>query len=247
MPVVVAAAMVPVRTSFAATAAALVLVAVNVAIALWGTRLSGMVAALSAALSFDFFLTRPYERLAISHRPDIETTVAIFVIGLIVTEMAARGHHHRDVASEEAEHLALLHQMAEMVATGEPLGAVLARANRDLIELLDLQSCHYQPGAAQRPGAVFDGNGEVIYGGVRWGVATMGLPEEVDLPVQHGGHVLGRFVLEPTDGQQLTLERRMVAVAVADQVGAALAQGSWGPQGTTALWRSRDKRRAHPS
>jgi len=66
---------------FANTAAALTMVIVIVAVAVIGPRPAGIVASASAALWFDFFLTSPYDRFAISHRPDLETTIAIFVVG----------------------------------------------------------------------------------------------------------------------------------------------------------------------
>jgi hypothetical protein len=37
------------------------------------------------------------------------------------------------------------------------------------------------------------------------------------------GRKLGRFVLRPTPGVGVTLEQQVVAVAIADQVGAVLA------------------------
>jgi hypothetical protein len=45
----------------------------------------------------------------------------------------------------------------------------------------------------------------------------------VELPVLGRGNVLGRFVLVPEPNTSVTLEQRVVAVAIADQVGAALA------------------------
>ena|SRR5487761_2169511 len=78
------------RSSFADTASALVLVAVAVAVAANGSRVAGFVAAVSASLWFDFLLTRPYERFAISHQPDVETAVSLFVAVIAVTELAAR-------------------------------------------------------------------------------------------------------------------------------------------------------------
>ena len=99
LPLGVAAALVPFRSSFANTASALVLVAVVVGIAVIGNRTAGFLATVSATLWFDFFLTRPYERLAITHRPDIETAVSLFVVGIVVTELAARNRHHQEVAN----------------------------------------------------------------------------------------------------------------------------------------------------
>ena len=60
-PVALAAILVPFRTSFPNTDAALALLLVVVAVAANGYRLAGYLAALSAAAWFDFFLTRvPY-------------------------------------------------------------------------------------------------------------------------------------------------------------------------------------------
>jgi hypothetical protein len=45
----------------------------------------------------------------------------------------------------------------------------------------------------------------------------------VELPVLGRGNVIGRFVLVPQPETSVSLEQRVVAVAIADQVGAALA------------------------
>ena len=52
----------------------------------------------------------------------------------------------------------------------------------------------------------------------------MGLPgPEVDLPVQSGGRVVGRFVMVPTPGWLVPDERVIVAVSIAAYAGAAQA------------------------
>jgi hypothetical protein len=220
----VAALLVLVRGSLVDTASALILVAVVAAIAIFGNRVAGVLAAASSGLWFDFFLTPPYERLAISHRADIETTISLFVVGLIVTELAARGRHHRQVALEESDYVALIHDLGEMVALGEPAVSVVERATDELTELLHLRRCEYESGPPKPHRTTITPDGEVIHGGYLWGVATMGLPgPELDLPVHFGGRVLGRFVLVPTPGWPVDPERMIVAVAVAAQVGAALA------------------------
>ncbi len=70
-PPAVAAITVPWRASFPNTDAALLLILVVVAVAANGYRLAGYVAAVSAAIWFDFFLTRPYERFTILRGADI--------------------------------------------------------------------------------------------------------------------------------------------------------------------------------
>ncbi len=223
LPLGVAAALVPFRASFANTASALVLVAVIVAVAALGNRLSGFVATVSATVWFDYFLTQPYGRLAITHRPDIETAVSLFVVGFIVTELAARNRHHHATAAEEADFVGLMHDVTELATSGASSRQVVARVQDELVDLLRLRACRYEAGPPDRPALRLEHDGEVFLGGRPWGVHRMGLPgPEIELLVQNQGRTLGRFVLTPTPGSPVSRERRVVAVAVADQVGASL-------------------------
>ncbi len=224
VPVAVSAALVPFRGDFASPAAALVLVLVIVAVACFGDRLAGMVAALSAAAWFDFFLTKPYGQFSITQRPDIETTVSLFVVGLAVTEIAVRSRGHRKVANEEAHFVALIHDFSEMVATGEAPQFVIARAAAELTGLLGLRDCRFETTMSDRHPARIEHSGVVSLGGSRWGANRSGLPgREVELIVQHRGETYGRFVMMPTPGSPVSAESLVVAASVADQVGAALA------------------------
>ena len=137
VPVVVAAVLVPFRGSFAATASALLLVAVVVAVATSGDRPSGYLATVSATLSFDVLLTQPYGRLEITHRSDLETAVCLFVVGIAVTEICVRSRRHRESALEETSYVAVLHSVAELVASGAPQHEVIAVVRQLLIDLLD--------------------------------------------------------------------------------------------------------------
>ena len=223
LPLGVAAILVPFRSSFANTASALILVAVIVAVAALGNRFSGFVATVSATVWFDYFLTRPYGRLAITHRPDIETAVSLFVVGIIVTELAARNRYHYAAAAEEADFVGLIHDVSELATSGAPSREVVARVRNELIDLLHLQACRYESGSADRPMLRLEHDGQVFLGGRVWGVHRVGLPgPEIELLVQSQGRTLGRFVLTPTPGYPVSQERRVVAVAIADQVGASL-------------------------
>src|ERR1700712_127789 len=71
-PFVLAALCIPFRSSLARTNLALVLVVTVVLAASGGRRLPGVLAAVSAGVGFDVFLTRPYYSLTISHRNDFE-------------------------------------------------------------------------------------------------------------------------------------------------------------------------------
>lgn len=223
LPLAMAAILVPFRSSFANTASALILVAVVVGVTTLGNRVSGFVATVSATVWFDFFLTRPYEKLAITHRPDIETAVSLFVVGIIVTELAARNRHHHATAAEEADFVGLIHDVSELATSGASSGEVIGRVQNELIILLHLRTCRYEAGSADRPMMRLEHDGRVFLGGRVWGVHRVGLPgPEIELVVQSQGRTMGRFVMTPTPGYEVSLERRVVAVAIADQVGPSL-------------------------
>ena len=89
LPAVVAAAMIPVHADHGRTTA-IVLVVPVVAVAALGATGPAVVAALSAGLSYDFFLTEPYYRLAIDDSDDVVAAVTLVVVGLIVGVLSSR-------------------------------------------------------------------------------------------------------------------------------------------------------------
>jgi hypothetical protein len=96
-------------------------------------------------------------------------------------------------------------------------------AGTELGRLLTLRSCTFSTGAPEVTARVLP-DGEVRIGDVTWSTEDLGLPHRgVDLPVRGNGAVLGHFVLVPVPGVPVTPEALLVAVAIADQVGAALA------------------------
>jgi K+-sensing histidine kinase KdpD len=223
IPLGIAGLLVPFRSSFAAPAAALLFVAVIVAIAVVGNRLAGVLATISSTLWFDLFLTRPYERLAITHRADIETAVSLFIVGVVVTELAARNRNHHSMATREAGHVDLMYEFSELAASGAPAEDVIERTKGALTDLLGLRSCRYEQGPRVRTRLTIEHDGLVLLGGNVWDVDEMGLPgPEIELEVHGRGVVLGRFVLSPTPGLPVPFQQRVVAIALIDQVGAAL-------------------------
>ena len=129
-----------------------------------------------------------------------------------------------DGLDEEADYVAVIHDLGEMAALGEPAADVVERASNELIHLLHLRRCVFHPGVPEPNRTTVLSNGDVVHAGLRWGISTMGLPgPEVDLLVHLGGRTLGRFVLAPTPGWPVSQQRMIVAVAIAGQAGAALA------------------------
>jgi hypothetical protein len=224
VPFGVAGAMVPYRGSFANTAAALVLVAVIEAIAIAGNRAAGLLTSISAALWFDLFLTAPYERLAISHRPDLETTICILVVGVIVTELAARSRHYHRRASAEKDYVAMIHDLADLAAGSAAAAAIVEKATSSLVELLDLRACRFGVVPVDPPLARIQSNGAVVHVGLRWPVGEIGIPgPQAEILAEWRGRIMGSFVLTPTPGLAVSLEQRVVAVSLAQLVGATLS------------------------
>jgi K+-sensing histidine kinase KdpD len=223
-PLALAATLVPFRTSFPNTEAALALLLVVVAVAANGYRLAGVLAALSAAVWFDFFLTRPYEQFSITRRNDIETTVLLLVIGVAVTELAVWGRRQHTDASRRAGYLDGISAAAEAVAAGDSPSALVEQVTGQLTRLLTLTSCRFQYGVAGlgRPARLLR-DGQVMAGAVAWDTDGQGLPGETELLVESSGVLQGRYLMTPALDARPTREQRLVAIAFADQVGAALA------------------------
>ncbi len=237
-PVVVAAALIPWRDQLDTADNALFLVVVIVAVASTGRRLAAAVAALVSALAFDFLLTRPYYSFRITRDQDLITEILLLVVGLTVGELAARGRQHRTAAWQSRHQVALLHAVTELAATGQDPQVVVEAAADGLTELLTLRDCRF---TTHDPGDVVarvTPTGEVRIGNEIWSTADLGLPtRNVDLPVRSGGWLLGHFLLTPTPGRPVLHDRLLVAVAVADQVGAALAADE-SPNGAVGAGRS---------
>jgi K+-sensing histidine kinase KdpD len=227
-PLALAAILVPWRASFPNTDAALVLILLVVAVAADGYRPAGFAAALSAAVWFDFFLTRPYEQFSILRRADIQTTLLLLIIGVAVTELAVWGRRQHAVASRRAGYLDGISAAAQAVATGSSPSDLIDQVSRQLTVLLSLRSCHFQHGVAGlgQPARLHH-DGTVTAGRQAWDVDSAGFPRgsDLELLVENGALLQGRFLMAPGPGARPGLEQRLLAAAFADQAGTALAAG----------------------
>ncbi|HEY7106293.1 MAG TPA: DUF4118 domain-containing protein [Acidimicrobiia bacterium] len=223
-PIGVAAALVPVRNEVDNTNLALALVVVVVAAALAGGRGPAVVGAVVAAMSYDFFLTKPYLSLSIASADDVETTIFLLVIGLLVGELVAQFRRTRSAAERGASEIARLHRVAELAASGMPADELERAVQEELIALLDLRDCFFEPAPVGHPLPRMERNG-AISGAAQWKFTgeEFALPAEVELPVLGRGRQVGRFVLVSSPRAGASLEERTVAVALSDQLGAVLA------------------------
>jgi hypothetical protein len=223
LPFGVALVLVPFRGTFASTAAALVMVAVIFVAAVSGTRAAGIAASASAAAWFDFLLVRPYDQFTISHRSDLETTIAILVVGVLVTELAARSRRHWEAANSSLAYVEMIHAVAALASNSAPVDEIINQTTESLVQLLSLRACRFERTLSDPPLARIQSNGDIALVGMRWPAREFGIPgPESEIVAIWRGRVVGRFVVTPTPGATVTLEQRIVAVAVVDVVAAYL-------------------------
>lgn len=239
-PLTVCGVIVPFRDVVANTNAALILVLVVVGVAATGQRLAGVAAALASTVWFDLLLTVPYGQLAIAAPDDIETAVLLTVAGLAVTEIALWGRRQQSRSSRREGYLAGVVAAARVVASGEAtVTELVERVRTQITDILDLDDCRFDPEPAG-PGARLNRDGSLTWNGHDIPVERDGLPTmtEIDLPIEHNGIGNGRYVLvAATATRRPDLEQRLVAITLAEQVGAAISARNAG-----ALIRTDDAR-----
>ena len=225
-PLIAAAILLPFRASWSNTNVALLLVVV-VAVAAIGNRVAGAIAAIGAAVWFDFFFTLPYERFTIRSPADVTTFVLLLVVGVIVSQLAAYARRLKVVAITDAGYLAQIHQAAALTQTAKSPDDVVDHVRGQLIALLDLQECRFEYGSLLGHPPRLEPDGTVLAARGRWDVEQAGLPaEEIELRVFGNGQYHGRFMMRPQPGSRPFLQARLVAVTLADQAGRALAAGT---------------------
>jgi hypothetical protein len=223
-PIAVAAALVPARDHVGNADIALVLVFVVVGLAAAGGRAAGAISAVTSALSFDFFHTRPYGHFRIESGSDVVTTLLLLAVGLLVGTLAAKAAQSRRLASTREDDLRRIFHVASLGARGRTEHDIIDAAELELTELLSLRDCTFEAPPFERPYERLERGGIVGWEDPRLDVNGFQLPRDgVELLVMGRGRLFGRFVLDPEPSRGVALERRIVAIALADQVGAVLA------------------------
>ena len=224
-PLLVAGLLVPFRDDLASANVVLVFVLVVVCGAAVGTRWSGALTAVVAAMSYDFFFTRPYQSLKIDNANDLETTLLLLAIGLIVAELVAFTRRHRAHAASRGDEIQMLRRTAELVAAG----ARLRRGAHDGAATSSSSCSRWSSAATSRRRSPrrFRRSSAPVRSTAR---TDVGSPASSPFPVsgprsrsRRAGTTFGRLVLIPDASIGVSIEERIVAVALVDQLGAALA------------------------
>jgi hypothetical protein len=216
-------ALVPLREHLPNADMALALVIPVLLGAITGGRIAGVVTAVVAALSFNFVFTKPYLSLRIASGDDIATFVMLAIVGLVAAELGARARRGGVDARETRSELDRLYRVGDLSSRGADVDDVVSAARAELIGLFGLVECVYEatPSGPELPRLGQRGaleHARLVASG------DFLLPiDGVEVQVKGRGHEYGRLVLYAAEMTRAPLQKRLVAVAIADELGATLA------------------------
>ena len=220
-------AMIPLRDHLHNDNMALALAVPVLLAAVIGGRGAGALSAGVAALCFDFFFTKPYLSLRIASGNDIVSAGVLVIVALIAAEAGIRLRRGGRSARESRADLDRLYRVLELAARGGDIEDVVSSARAEVIGLFGLVDCKFetQPSDPVLPrlgirGAI-EGT-QLVATHTDFLLPTGG----VDLPVVGRGHEFGRLVLLAPEATRASLQKRLVAVAIADELGITLATQS---------------------
>jgi hypothetical protein len=228
-PIALSAILVAFRGRAFPTNAALVLVVPVLAAAIVGGRRGGALSAIVAALCFDFFFTRPYYSLTISRHDDVETTVVLLIVGLVVGELVTRTRRSDQFAYASRREVEQIRRVAELAAGRGPTARLISIVERELVDLLGARGARFERPPFRTMLPRF-GHGVLTIGNeLGDGDRPLGPANEVEIPVWGRGREIGRLVLVlPLDSSGVAIppDGRALAVALVDQLGAVLASAT---------------------
>jgi uncharacterized protein DUF4118 len=221
--------MLPLRTHLHNDNMALALVVPVLIGAVVGGRLAGAVSAIAAALCFDFFFTQPYLSLRIAGSNDLTSFFVLLVVALISAEVGIRARRGSRAANESRSDLDRLVRVIDLAAHGADIEDVVSSARAELIGLFGLVDCVFETGAAHASLPRLGIHGALEGAPLVAAHADFLLPPGgVELAVVGRGIEFGRLVLFASESVRAPLQKRVVAVAIADQLGITLATNSVG-------------------
>jgi K+-sensing histidine kinase KdpD len=214
---------------------------VVVAAAAIGGRAAGMVAALSAALAYDYFLTTPYHTLVIDSLAQVITVVLLVVTGTVASIGGRVRRRSAAIAEAHADAVRLLHRVTETAAAGGAVDRVAAEGLQRLLGARRVSVIRRSPagfvvtvdvGDIQPPLDLealthLDREGRIPMGHQRVLGGTMVLPlEGVALDLVARQHPIGYLVVIP--GHDVPADRtiRLAVAAMANELAIAATEQS---------------------
>jgi hypothetical protein len=220
IPWIVGAALIPVRDELDQSSALILVVPVAL-IALAGGLGPGLLASVSATVSFDVLLTRPYFGFAIHDNDDVVAAVTLLVVGALIGTVASRLARVDTRAVVRRRTLDGLTAFIQLIADDEVDGrgdddALRAAAADTISQILGLSACEWEPRVGPSSAPTILPNGQLMGYSTDLGEDRAQLPDPTELPVGARDRDHGRFILRPTRGHNVSIEERRTAAAVAE-------------------------------
>jgi K+-sensing histidine kinase KdpD len=237
VPIAIAVALIPVRDGATSANLALAMVLGAVVVAAASNRIGvSILCAAMTGLAYDFFLVHPYYSITIAVPNEALTAVLVLAVVAVVGTISTLFRRQRTLTERREENLGLLYQLVEQVATAAGETALVGTSERELAELLGALDCRFIPASPDGSGddhqPADDGADEMVItavGELQVGADVVDPSEAVTarrlaLPVQSAGLRFGRFRIDAAPGHTIARWELIVAVMIADLVGAALAR-----------------------
>jgi K+-sensing histidine kinase KdpD len=199
------------------------------------------VAAVSAALAYDFFLTTPYHTLVIDSLAQVITVVLLVATGIVVSIGGRVRRRSAAAAGAHADAIRLLHRVTETAAAGGAVDRVAAEGLQQLLDARRVSVLRRSPAGfsvtvdvgetgwpldlealthLDREGRIPQGHHRVLDG-------TMVLPlEGVALDLVAHQHPVGYLIVIP--GRDVPADRttRLAVAAMANELAVAATERS---------------------
>ena len=225
--ILLAVAMIPLRDHLDNDVMALALVVPVLLAAVLGGRWPGACSALVAAICFDFFFTLPYQSLRIASSDDISTFFVLLIVALIAAEVGIRARRGGRSARESRSDLDRLVRVIDIAAHEGDIEDVVSSARAELIGLFELVDCAFESGPPHTELPRLGIHGVLEGAPLVAAHADFLLPPGgVEIEVIGRGIDFGRLVMFAAEPVRASLQKRAVAVAIADQLGITLATKS---------------------
>jgi K+-sensing histidine kinase KdpD len=222
-------AMLPLRDHLHNDNMALALVIPVLIGAVLGGRRAGAASAVVAALCFDFFFIQPYLSLRIASGNDIASFVVLLVVALIAAEVGIRARRGGNSARDTRTDFDRLYHVIDLAARGADVDDVTMSARAELIGLFGLDDCVFDPSPLDSTRPHLGVRGAIEGAPLVASHTDFLLPAGGgEIPVIGRGHEYGRIVLFASGSVRASLQKRLVAIAIADELGLTLASQSVG-------------------
>ena len=203
-----------------------------------GGRSAGLVAAVSAALAYDYFLTSPYHTLVIDSPAQVITVALLVTTGIVASIGGRVRRRSAALAEAHADAIRLLHRVTETAAAGGPVDRVAAEGLQRLLGARRVSILRRSPdgfsvtvdvGDTRAPLELealthLDREGRIPPGHHRVLDGTMVLPlEGVALDLVAGQRPFGYLVVLPGPDVPSDRTSRLAVAAMANQLAMAAA------------------------